>query len=402
VQSGASASSQYWTAAADGSKVLFTAVKPSNSVSDLYEFSVDSRTTHRIARMASGVVGASEDASLVYFVSREDRDGSGAAEAGKPNLYLYKAGQPSGEGTYTFIATLAEADAGSVFNLVSPQSSNHFARVSADGAHLAFMSFASLTGYDNTDVASGHADAEVFVYDATTGQLHCASCNPSGARPLGRDERAEGAEFWIAGQIPGWQNNLYASRVLSADGSRLYFESTDALSSRDTNARQDVYQWETPGAGDCDVGDTSFSPRNDGCLSLISSGQSERDSEFRDADPDGSDVFFATLSSLLPQDYGLVDIYDARVGGGLPTPAPLQPPCEGDACQNPAPAPARQTPSSSSYRGPGNIRPAPPKPRCPKGKHRVQRKGKSRCVAKRGKNRKHSTHRRPKGKEAAR
>ena len=54
-----------------------------------------------------------------------------------------------------------------------------------------------------------------------------------------------------------------------------------------------------------------------------------------DATPSGSDVFIKTASSLLPQDPGLVDIYDAREGGGLPLPPPPPPPCEGEACQGP-------------------------------------------------------------------
>ena len=59
-------------------------------------------------------------------------------------------------------------------------------RVSPDGRYLAFMSERSLTGYDNRDAVSGQPDEEeVYLYDASTGHLACASCNPTGARPVG-------------------------------------------------------------------------------------------------------------------------------------------------------------------------------------------------------------------------
>ena len=66
-------------------------------------------------------------------------------------------------------------------------------------------------------------------------------------------------------------------------------------------------------------------------------------------------MFFGTLSSLLPQDRGLVDIYDARVGGGFPP--PLNPPgaCEGEACEGQPAALNDPTPASASFSGPGDL-----------------------------------------------
>jgi hypothetical protein len=94
----------------------------------------------------------------------------------------------------------------------------------------------------------------------------------------------------------------------------------------------------------------------DGCLSLISSGKGGGDAEFLDASASGSDVFFTTASSLVPQDPGLIDIYDAREGGGFPPPAAEKPPCEGEACQSPPAAPQDPTPASSGFEGQGNIK----------------------------------------------
>ena len=161
--------------------------------------------------------------------------------------------------------------------------------------------------------------------------------------------------------------------MLSDDGQRVFFESFDKLVTRDTNGALDVYQWEANGKGNC--------TEAGGCVQLISNGQSPQGSEFVDADPTGNNVFFSTNSSLLPQDPGLIDIYAARVGGGFPQPPPPLPPCEGEACQRPAPAPNDPTPSSASFVGPGNPAAKKPKP-CGKGKQKVKKGGKTRCVKK--------------------
>jgi hypothetical protein len=98
----------------------------------------------------------------------------------------------------------------------------------------------------------------------------------------------------------------------------------------------------------------------------------------------GKNVFFLALLSFVPQDYGLFDIYDARVGGGFAEPPPISPPCEGEACQSPPPAPEDPTPASSIYSGPGNLKPVKG---CPKGKHKKNGK----CVRKYHK-KKHKRH----------
>ena len=92
---------------------------------------------------------------------------------------------------------------------------------------------------------------------------------------------------------------MLAQRVMSDDGSRVFFNAYDALVPGDTNGTQDVYQWELPGTGDCTTANPSYSEQNGGCVSLISSGQSPQVSEFIDASADGKDVFFTTGSSLL-------------------------------------------------------------------------------------------------------
>ncbi len=375
--------SRFWTASGDGTKAIFTT--ESAGASDLYEFDAETEATTLIARGAPGVAGASDDASRVYFVSSEALAGSGQnsegdkAVAAKPNLYLYEAGVGS-----RFIATLSVADAKA--NLLKGQISAvaqgayaRTTRVSADGLHLAFMSTASPTGYDNTDLASGQADAEVYLYDAGSEKLICASCNPSGARPAGASFGT--TDYWAAAHIPGWENSLYAARVLSSDGRRLFFEAVDSLAGADTNGVADVYEWEAPGSGDCDEASPAYSPANEGCVALISSGKSARAAEFVDASPSGDDVFFSSKEQFVPADSDdLVDVYDARVGGGFPAADSPPAQCEGEACQSPPEVPNDPPPASSSFEGAGNVveeAPAKPAP-CAKGK--VRRHGK--CVSK--------------------
>lgn len=392
--SGAS-ESQFWTAAADGSTAIFTAgsLGPSGSVSstDLYSFDVDGKETTAIAGEVAGVMGASADASVVYFVSAEALAVGG--EAGKANLYRYDARAPLGS-RYAFVAQLASGDAVAKNNFrptaVNVEPLYRVARVSPDGETAIFMSTGAPTGYDNIDAASGEADAEVYRY-RTGEELQCVSCIPSGGRPVGRLIEHNSNKIWAAAQIPGWESQLYAPRALSQDGSRVFFESFDPLVSRDTNQKQDVYQWESAGTGSCSASAPSYSVANGGCINLLSSGKSPQDSQFLDATPSGDDVFIRTGTSLVASDPGLFDVYDARVGGGQPQPQEAAP-CEGDACQSPAAAPTLQTPASAQFEGKGDIPPSRAR-RCQKGKRSMRHQGKVRCV----KRRRHAQHRRREG-----
>jgi DNA-binding beta-propeller fold protein YncE len=381
---------RFWIASADGSRALF-AFTAGPKAGDLYQYDAEKGKAKRIAHKAIGLLGASEDLSRIYFLGEEALT-EGATE-GKPNLYLDE------EGSFTFIGGLSAADAETSPGHNTPVNVKpfwHAARVTPDGGALAFMSSSpelaeAVAGYDNTDQASGKADAEVYRYEAQSGKLACASCNPTGARPLGStDPLHSDAALSAAAALPNADAELYQQRYLSGDGQRLFFTSYEPLLPRDTDGAADVYQWEAPGNGDCTEASPAFSAPSEGCLSLISTGQSPRDSEFIDASPDGKDVFFATLSSLVSQDSGLVDIYDARAGGGFAPPPPPPGPCEGEACQGSAPTRNDATPASAGYEGPGNAADKP-NGRCRAGK--VRRKG--RCVARKHRgDRRHSSHKR--------
>ncbi len=378
---------RFHTASADGARALFEVTEGTQD-GNLYRFDAGAGESTLIAGETLGAVGTSEDLSRIYFVSEEAL--GGGAVAGRPNLYLEE------EGSKTFIATLSETDvglAGRATN-ISPQPVFHAARASADGRVLAFISTESLTGYDNTDQVSGEADSEVYRYEVGSAGPVCVSCNPSGARPFGRlaslYPKLGSASFPIAASIPVGQSIHHFPHPLSADGKRLFFKSYDVLLPRDSNGKADVYEWQAAsGQKECETeGVELYVPSSGGCLSLISSGQSPSDSEFLDTSSDGEDVFFATNASLLPQDPGLIDIYDARANGGLPGPPEPPGPCQGEACQIAPPPPNDPTPASASFKGVGNLKATP---RCRKGK--VARKG--RCVAKKRKQAKkrHSTKR---------
>ncbi len=372
------------TASADGSRAFVL------GGGELSEFELESEASVPIAAGVLGVIGASEDGSSVYFVSDAKlapgavegtcvETSSGGTEAQPPgstcNLYVYRGGETG------LIAVLSGEDSPDWGDGLS-ELINMTARVSPDGGWLAFMSDRSLTGYDNRDAVSGVPDEEVYLYDASTGKVVCASCNPTGARPHGTEigdlefqggglVGGEGlwggrnAARWLAANVPGWTSPYHQSRYLS-DGGRLFFDSSDALVPQDTNNTEDVYEYEPPGgeagapANDtCTIGSATYGPRSQGCVLLISSGTSPEQSAFLDASDTGSDVFFLTAAKLSALDVdSALDVYDAHVCSvSSPCPPPPPPPlpaCEGDACQSPVAAPEDPTPGSLTFQGPGN------------------------------------------------
>lgn len=370
---------QFWTAATDGSKAVYT------TGSNLHLFDLAGKTSTTIGDGVVGLAGASDDASQIYFVSTKAL--AAGATAGKFNLFHYD------NGVLSFVGALSSADVQSNRpSSIALRPILRTSRVTPDGNQLVFMSKESLTGYDSKDAASKEPASEVFLYDATAdggaGEVRCVSCNPTNSRPVGRAwSIAKITGGRAASWIPGWANQLYAPRVISDDGSRVFFNSFDRLEARDTNDKQDVYQWEAAGQGNCTTANPLYSEAAGGCISLISSGDSTRDSEVVDSGASGADVFFKTYSSLVSQDPGLIDIYDARVNGGFaapPAPVPPNGGCEGEGCLTPPAAPPAHPapPQSATFVGPGDVvekRKGKPR-RCPKGKHRVKRKGKFICV----------------------
>jgi hypothetical protein len=372
----AGADSEFWTANPSGSLVIYQNGEKLFEAGIEEEEGVLSAKSTLIAEGVDGVMGWSEDATKIYLVSSKDL-ALGAVE-GKPNLYFYEKGAG-----FKLVGTLSPLDAShweyaSVDNI---RPAFRRVRVSPDGLHALFAARTPLTSFDNTDVKSGEPDAELFLYGASgEGELACVSCNPGNTRPTGREAGHVGPElhFWTAARIPPWESQQYASRILAPDGSRLFFESYDALLPSDTNGAKDVYEWQrAESQGRCEeIGSPLYVSGAEGCLSLISTGESPEDSEFIDASADGRDVFLTTAESLIPEDPGLVDLYDARLGGGFAPRAQVAP-CQGEACQSPAAPPTDRTPASAAFHGAGNRAKARG---CPAGARKVRKAGKARCV----------------------
>jgi hypothetical protein len=360
---------EFWGASPDGSRAVYS----EKGTLKVFDLESDSSTT--IAGGFIGLLGESADAKKLYLVSDEAL--AAGAVAGEPNLYLYQAGEP---GSFTYIARLSDADT-TERGVPYPTATSpilHSAQVSEDGNAVVFMSVGRPTGFNNTDAATGQADAEVYLYRAG-GPLTCLTCSPSGARPSGADASeywVTKSAFWVAGQISRAQSSLHGPRVISANGTRVFFETYVPLSARDANGQKDVYEWEASGAGNCTPAAEGFEASVGGCVNLISSGESPEPSEFLDSTADGGEAFFKTESSLLPQDPGQVDIYDAKEGGGFPVQPPVPESCKGEACQSTTSPPATTNPGSGGARGDGNVKVK----QCPKGKRRVTKKGKTSCV----------------------
>jgi hypothetical protein len=341
---------------------------------NLFAFEVEGEE-NPIAFSASGDVTAinvSTDGNTAYFVSPsvltgEENPNGAIAQPGEDNLYR------SREGALSFVGTVTERDVKG--ELGAKQQIDGLglwtkaliegpaldpSRTTSDGGVLLFESRAPLAGYD----PMGHA--EVYRYDSVHDELECLSCIPTGEPASGT------ASLQSVSQAQGAQEPFSAFALvenLRSDGHRAFFQSTEPLVLSDTDGLQDVYEWEAQGVGSCE--------RPGGCLYLISSGHSERIDYLYAVSGSGDNVFFRSSDLLLPADSDETpSIYDARVEGGFPEAVRKE--CQGEGCRPTlTPPPSLPTPGILPSGESGNW--VPP---CPKGKHKVVRQGKARCVKK--------------------
>jgi hypothetical protein len=326
------------------------------------------------------VIGAGEDGRRVYYVAsgalgegEEARNGLCPQESEGQCVNLFEYDTQSQAPQPRLVAVLSGEDnpdwavesGGADLNELT-------ARVSPSGRYLAFMSKRSLSGYDNRDAKSGVRDEEVYEYDAQSGRLSCASCDPTGQRPAGAFDAGiypgllvDAPLLWegqtLAGSIPGWTStnrlhSLHQSRYL-ADSGRLFFNSPVGLVSGDGNGTQDVYEYEPQSVGSC-----TLAPA---CLGLVSSGTSSEEAAFMDASETGDDVFFLSAAQLSLEDTDTaLDIYDAHACTLSPGCAPraigVPPRCATtDSCRK-APTPQPEifgAPASETFSGAGNPTP---------------------------------------------
>lgn len=214
-----------------------------------------------------------------------------------------------------------------------------------------FLSMNRLTAYNNG------AQPEVYVYKAESRSLACVSCNPSGALAAAPASLTEGNS--VSGpRVP----SPFETHNLSENGSRVFFQTPEALLPEDSNGVTDVYEWERPGSGTCETASARFLASAAGCIYLISTGQGSSTAYFGDASPSGDDAYFFTRQQLVGQDIdNNADVYDAKEHGGLAFQNPVSPiSCESEAsCRSGwAPPVSLESPASTAPANVGNVAPS--------------------------------------------
>jgi len=333
--SGESGGGIFQYASEDGMRVFFTAeskltagAQATLNKPDLFEYDV--ATGFLRDRTSTGTFespdvlgfsggGEDNDGPRLYFVANGVLAGSGQTSAGDaaqpfgPNLYALHSGEVS------FVATLdREFDANDWYKFPGGLAT----ATSSNGRFVLFPSIAPLTGFDSGTCPSGSEQPpceELFLFDASSEQLSCVSCDPEGAVPTGNTKTAPLQKFSERDGSP-----VYITRQVLDDG-RVFFTTPNKLLPGDVNGMPDVYEY------------------LDGEHELISSGTAVGASVFLDASASGADVFFATPEALIgaDEDNG-ISIYDARMEGGFPEPTAPPPPCDGESCRGASSAPASE------------------------------------------------------------
>lgn len=325
----------------------------------------------------ASVFQPSDDGNTVFFVA------TGQIVAGEPTdpgYKLYRWQFNGGNPTIDYLATLAGSDdqynwAPSTPGSFGSDSNNAIPRlVTPDGRVLMVNTRVPLD-----PVADQDSDVDVYRWTEADG-FQCVSCQLPGVPSMGNS-----APTPRVGKIiePGFRHDLFESQIfMSDDGDRIVFDSSDALVPEDTNGNdtcrtignppiptcQDVYEW------------------HDGTVSLITDGKTNESSYTIGMGKSGRDIFFVTGDKLVGWDTDpFTDVYDARIGGGLPEPPATGAPCEGEGCRGAASsAPSSPGAGTAAFQGPGNPPPdQKAKRRCPQGKRQARLHGKTRCVAKR-------------------
>ncbi|HET9593726.1 MAG TPA: hypothetical protein VFP17_12515 [Solirubrobacterales bacterium] len=268
-----------------GRYVFFTSTRltpdaPEEGLS-LYRYDVETQTLELVsavgspATVPSRLLGASEDGSTVYIIP-------GAGGATK----VWRNGQLS-----TLPPPIEGPTGGGPGKL----------QVSPNGR------YAGIYQYGN-----------IYLYDAETQELSCASCEAgSPTFSASTPTATESYERYGSVRAPQWVG----------DEGQVYFTTPASLVPEDVNGVKDAYEFQ------------------DGSPHLISPGNAANEATFLDMSGEGQDVYFLTSQALVARDTNRsADIYDARPGGGFPVQNMVpSPPCAGEACQAPAgaaPAPA--------------------------------------------------------------
>jgi hypothetical protein len=370
-EAGVLANAKFEGASEDGSRVFFTTTQPllgSDTSRNIYEYDSGAPAGSRIVRVSAGdstvsapaagvlpttkfgfgieprVPQISEDGSHVYFLANgvltRTPNGQGeAAEAGAANLYVFERDARYPAGRIAFVARLSAEDV----RLWAPSLVPSGVNVTPDGRFLVFTSNRDLTP-DDTSGAQ-----QVFEYDAQTGVLVRVSVGQDGFNHNGNvPVRTDALGFVVDNarimspsyEVPYNASEYWSHLSVSADGSYVFFQSPVGLTPQAID--QKVIGYNDNGEGRPVYANNVYE-YHAGRVSLISDGQDitatagnsglESNVRLEGTNASGSDVFFNTQDRLVAQDSDSnVDMYDARIDGGFPPPAP-PPSCSGDACQ---------------------------------------------------------------------
>lgn len=400
-EAGVLANAEFEGASEDGSKAFFMTNQPllgSDTSVNLYEYDFDAPAGERVTRLSAGdstvssptadlspevsglagsdgygaVVQVSEDGSHVYFVGRgvltsKPNDQGQRAQPGADNLYVVREDPAdSNEHETAFITDLcsevgasgevsdgrcphntAAEELGYDVRLWAGFDQSENADVSPDGRFLVFVSYGDLTEDDTSSTD------QVFEYDAQTEQLVRVSIGQGGFDDNGNTnttfaEAQIASPHFVSSDVPVEADPaMYWSHLtLSADGSRVFFTSPDALTEgalndvllggeaclqeeRERCYANNVYEYHSLNGNIAEGNVYLISDGRD----IHTAGAGETAVRLLGTDATGQDVFFSTLDDLIPGDTSEVgSIFDARIDGGFPAPV-AAPSCAGDACQ---------------------------------------------------------------------
>ncbi len=415
------ASAAFEGASADGSKAFFLTTQQlvnadTDSTMDLYEYDFDKPAGENLVQLSAGgtgdptpgsgaevqgVVRTSSDGSHVYFVAKgvltTVPNGVGeAAQLGADNLY----GVDTETAETKFVGDLCsnKEESGSVKpdsacpatltgTIAGEGTNDHLlwgidrerdAQATPSGRYLIFTTYARL-------IASGpEADTneaqQVYRYDFETGKLNRISIGEP-SFPASHNGNTPGMNATITPLPAGGGGGASGAmadindydRSISVDGSTIVFSTPEALQANDTDTGSkpscastvnglpgatgcDVYEWHECASGTCEDGMS-------GEVNMITPGDDPASLDTilgrASMSASGSDIFFFTSTPLVGQDSDqLTDVYDARIDGGFPAPAPETSSCSGEACQgSPSRPPSFGSSGTSSYTGVGNLTP---------------------------------------------
>jgi len=325
-------------ASEDGSKVFFLSEQKmfggtrGEAGQNLYEYDFHATSEHErvtlIAPDVTSVTPPSENGARVYFQSTAtlptgpNANGEEPAEKGTDNLYLYEA-EPGHAARTAYVAQQpTPVDA------------------SRDGRYAVFESPLELKGTGDTSKEVN----QLFEYDAETGSVTRVSIgqgSPSGYEcPAthvvepgydcnGNTENPHDAPSMVP--RAGEPSAAYSTSELSVSASgTVVFVSRDTLTPSSVAGGENIYEYR---AGDVYL----VSPGDEGPAAEVNWDVTEQ--RLGGIDETGSDVFFRSSDSLVPQDTDTQSsFYDAREGGGFPAP-PTPAGCTPGSCQGPLSAP---------------------------------------------------------------